>query len=157
MIFTFLFFGCPLLNNVDGMGVQVYDNVDISMGDIYNVLKNYFFDFNIELEEIPESSSLMLFPPKGRIYVESHHIISMRSEKFFIIIQYLIDNTNTINSYATFPGFYIDYYLSGDNKFGEIDELKDPMSKIKNCLFSSFSELLTEDNFTERFQPLPIY
>jgi hypothetical protein len=153
----FLFIGCILLNRKNGMGVQRFDNASISMEEVSNVLEQYFPDYYIELVNVPESSSYMLLPKKGTVYVKSHHYISIRSEKYSITIQYLIDSVNTIDSYATFPGIFLNYYLLGDNIYERIDELKGPMENIKQCLLNNFPELLTENNFSEKFQPIPIH
>ena len=151
-----LFFGCLLFNTKNGMGVQSFGNVDISMLEIYNVLKINFPEYNIELTEVSESSSYMIFPRMGRVYVKPHHYIRIRSEKYNIFIQYQINEVNAIDSYATFPGIYLHYYLRGENIYERIDELKEPMENIKRCLMNNFSELLIESNFSERFQPIPI-
>jgi hypothetical protein len=134
------------------MGVQSFKNVNLSMIEIYKVLKDNFPEYNIELVDVPGSSSFVIFFPYwGRQYIEPHHYIDMNSEKYSIIVQYGIDD------YGTFTGIYLDYYLRGENIYERIDELKEPMENIKNCLKDNFPEYLTENNFSENFIPLPIY
>jgi hypothetical protein len=75
----------------------------------------------------------------------------MYSDNYNIIIQY------SGVPHEEFTGILIWYYLKGENIYERIDELREPMEKIKQCLINNFSECLTNDDFIEQFMPLPMY
>jgi hypothetical protein len=151
IIFSLLFFGCLLLNNKPGMGIQYVNNGNISILEIYDILKDNFPEYNLKLSYHPESSSFQLFPKWGNIIVKERHSINMTSEKYFITFQYLIE-TN-----GTFSGISISYYLIGENIYERINELIEPMNNIKYCLINNFPDYLNENNIYEKFQPIPIH
>jgi hypothetical protein len=148
--FPVLLFGCVLLNTKNGMGIQSIENETLSMADIHEVLKNNLSDYEIQLDYTPEGSSYMLFPKIGRIYIKGHHCIFINNENFNIIIQHSIDK------FGEFTGIHLDYYIRGGNAHERVNELNEPMYKIKSILFNNFPELKKE-NFSEIFQPIPIY
>jgi hypothetical protein len=132
------------------MGIQSIKDETLSMMDIYRVLKNNLPDYEIQLNYTPESSSYMLFPKIGWTYTKEHYFIFLNNKNFNIIIQYSIDE------FGEFKGIHLDYYIRDVNAHERVNELNEPMAKIKSILFNNFSEL-NEENFSERFQPIPIH
>jgi hypothetical protein len=150
IFFPIFLFGCVLLNTKNSMGIQSIKNETLSMVDIYEVLKNNLSDYEIQLHYTPENSSYMLFPKIGWIYTKEHYSIFLTNENFSIIIQHSID------AFGDFKGIHLDYYIRGGNVHERVNELYEPMAKIKSILCNNFSEL-KEENFTEKFQPIPIH
>jgi len=134
----------------DSMGeITVENSRYISMVDIYNVLKNNFSDYIIELKEIPEDSSFMIFPYWGKRVVKTHYHINMDSEKYSIIIQ------NGHNVYGELTDIYIDFYLKGQNAHERLNELNEPMEKMKFCLNKNFTDIIKKENISQKFKPEP--
>ena len=150
IILSISFYSCWTISR-NGMGEQKLDNIILPMDDIYNVLVDNFPDYNIRLDYTPGSSSFMIFPRWGRVYSQARHSIYMYSDNYSIIIQY------SGVPHEEFTGILIWYYLKGENIYERIDELREPMEKIKQCLINNFSEYLTNDDFIEQFMPLPIH
>jgi hypothetical protein len=148
--FPVLLFGCVLLNTKNGMGIQSIKDETLSIMDIYEVLKNNLSGYEIQLHYTPESSSYMLFPKIGRTYTKEHYSIFLNNENFNIIIQYSIDE------FGEFKGIHFDYYVKGGNAHERVNELNEPMYKIKSILVNNFSGL-KEENFSKIFQPIPIH
>jgi hypothetical protein len=123
----------------------------ISMMQIYNVLKRDFPDYTMELVPVPEYSEFMVTPEWGRAYVEARHYIGMRSSANDILIQHQVSPSNKRHP---FVGVSISYYLNGKNRHGRLDELKEPMEKIKKCLIDNFPEQLKEEDFTVRVRTM---
>ena len=139
------------------MGVQQIANQHIpqtSMVQIYNVLKQELPNYTIELVPVPEDSTFMVIPEWGRAHVESHHYIGMRSSANDILIQYHVMPSN---KKSPFVEIRISYYLNGENSHNRLDELNEPMNKIKKILIDKSPEKIKEEDFTERFLPRPRY
>jgi hypothetical protein len=137
------------LNDKNGRGEQTFEYINnLSIMEIYNVIRNNFFDYNVELFYLPESSS---FQKEDRIYIINRQMFNLNSEKYRIyILQYSIDSDETNGI------IYISYSLKGENIYERIDELIEPMEKVKQCLFNNFPKNLNVNNFSEKFTPLPM-
>jgi hypothetical protein len=147
------FISCPTTSNA--MGEQsIVDSRYIPMVDIYNVLKDNFTDYEIMLEEKPESSSFMIYPPIGKKIVKAHYYISMVSENYKIHIQ------NGINEYGELTDIFIIYYINTKDAHDareRINKLNEPMEKMKLCLINNFNDIIKNENFIQKFKPLPFY
>ena len=128
--------------NIGGQTFE-YKN-DLSIMEIYNVLKNNILNFSVELFYLPENPPLQ---KDGKIYVINRQMITLDSEKYRIsVIQYSIDSDETNGI------IYISYVLlKGDN----VNELIEPMENIKQCFISYFSDNLDINNIYEELIPLP--
>ena len=129
---------------VYNIGVQTFEYINnLSIMEIYNVLKNNSSDFSVELFYLPENPPLL---KDDKIYVINRQMISLSSEKYRIsIIQYLL------NSEKTNGIIYLSYVLlKGEN----VNELIEPMENIKQCLIYYFLEKLNLNSIYEELIPL---
>ena len=137
------------------MGVQWITNQHIptiSMVQVFNALKRDFPEYRIELVPVPEDSAFMIAPGWGRVYVEPHHYVVMRSQENNITIDYRVEYTK---KKSPFVGIDISYYLKGENCHDRLSELNEPMARVKKCLTNTFPEKITEKDFTEKFLHIP--
>jgi len=141
---------CSCWTSPNSMGeISIENSRHISMVDIYNVLKDNFTDYIIELKEIPEDSSFMIFPYWGKRVIKAHYQINMDSEKLGIFIQ------NGHNVYGELTDIYIDFHIKGKNAHERLNELNEPMEKMKICLSGNFPDTIKNENILLRFKPEP--
>jgi len=138
------------------MGLQRIESQHItkeSMLQIYNVIQRDFPNYKTELMTANKISVYNLDPSDwGRVEIDPYHYIVMSSKENDIFIEYVINYSTKINP---FVGIRISYYLKGDNFHERLGELKNPMEKIKKSLIENFVEKINENNFSEKFLPIP--
>ena len=182
IIFCLNIIGCLSYSNKDYMRIQYfYENHRIAITEIYAILLDNFPDYKINLidfssfatypEEIPitfpeeiqkriEIPSISIPPvnvdiPIQQIFNECF-FVSMSSDDYIVIIQYLKSSENIIVSYEEFSeGIYLSYltlsyYIKNDKR----NELNNFMDNIKSCLMNNFSDRLKEEYFMEYVQPV---
>ena len=138
------------------MGMQRIDSQHItreSMVHIFNAMQRDFPNYKTELMTANKISVYNLDPSDwGRVEIDPYHYIVMSSKENDIFIEYVINYSTKINP---FVGIRISYYLKGDNFHERLGELKNPMEKIKKSLIENFVEKINENNFSEKFLPIP--
>jgi hypothetical protein len=122
------------------MGIQtyVYEN-NISILDIYDILKNKFIEYEVILSNVSGSSH-----QESEIeYRLSNKMIDIISENFNIYIcQYLTDSENK----GKLEIIYI--HLEGTH----VSIIYEPMERIKEYLLSNFSEYFIEEEYKQRIE-----
>ena len=156
LFIIFLFFGC-FYNNKNSKGIhyvngyQYLVDINLQMDDIYNVLRNNFSEFSIQLNSVTEGSPGLLYFNWNISCALYFDYINMHSENYFISIGYFNDDNGIME------GIYLQYNLKGKDKYKRKDEYekyKEPMEKIKKCLINNFSNVLEENNFYEIIFPI---